>query len=184
MENRPLTMSATLVSELERLANTLTGEQAPETEVPLAAIGEKIAGCLGVKTDEVAILGVSRRWKHLHFLMPLALKNMGSIPLSSTSALAARTVRDNRAEINNTFVGARHASVFEGVKAETISGEAIQKIISAPISNGGRVVGVMQVSRKGGTPAAAGPDFTAAELGQVLALCRPLGRLVEHLAGE
>ena len=78
----------------------------------------------------------------------------------------------------------RHATVFEGVKAPTTSGEAIQKIISAPILCDGKVVGVIQISRKGNTAPEAGPDFTAEELGKVLALCRPLGKLVRMLAGE
>jgi len=59
-----------------------------------------------------------------------------------------------------------------------------QKIISAPILSDGKVVGVIQISRKGGSPATAGADFTAEDLGRVLALCRPLGKLVTHLAGE
>jgi hypothetical protein len=139
---------------------------------------------LQVKGDEVAILGVSHRWRHLHFLVPPVLKNVGFIPLTSNSALAARTVRESRPEINNEFVKTRHASVFEGVKAATTTGESIQKIISAPILYEGKVVGVMQVSRKGGSPATAGPNFTAEDLGKVLALCRPLGKLVMHLAGE
>jgi len=29
---------------------------------------------LSVRTDEVAILGVSHRWRHLHFVVPEALK--------------------------------------------------------------------------------------------------------------
>jgi hypothetical protein len=78
----------------------------------------------------------------------------------------------------------RHVTVFEGVKTATTTGESIQKIISAPILCDGKVVGVMQISRKGGTAAEAGPDFTSDELGKVLALCRPLAKLVRHLAGE
>jgi hypothetical protein len=30
----------------------------------------------------------------------------------------------------------------------------------------------------------AGPDFTADDLGKVVAICRPLGKLVGYLAGE
>jgi hypothetical protein len=117
-------------------------------------------------------------------LVPQALKNVGFIPLSSTSALAARTARESRPEINNNFPAVRHATVFEGVKAATTTGESIQKMISAPILCEGKVVGVMQISRKGGTVMEAGADFTAEDLGKVLALCRPLGKLVRHLAGE
>jgi len=177
-------MATSLVTELERLANALAGDRAESTQISLTAIGDRIAKHLGVQTDEVAILGLSQRWKHLHFLVPQALKNVGFIPLSSNSALAARTAKESRPEINNNFSSVRHASVFEGVRSATTSGEAIQKIISAPILCDGKVVGVMQVSRKGINPLEAGADFTADDLGKVLALCKPLGKLVRHLAGE
>jgi hypothetical protein len=177
-------MIKSLVTEIERLAEALeVGGSAP-VEIPLPAMAEKIAKNLGVKTGEVAILGVSTRWRHLHFLVPQALKNVGFIPTSSTSALAARTARENRPEINNNFTTVRHATVFEGVKTATTTGESIQKIISAPILCEGKVVGVMQISRKGSTVMESGADFTTEDLGKVLALCGALGKLVRHLAGE
>jgi hypothetical protein len=177
-------MGTSLVTELERLAEALEGESAEPVEIPLGAVAEKIAKSLGVQTDEVAILGVSTRWRHLHFLVPQALKNVGFIPMSSTSALAARTARESRPEITNNFSTVRHATVFEGVKAATTTGESIQKIISAPILCDGKVVGVMQISRKGATAMEAGADFSSEDLGKVQALCRPLGKLVRYLAGE
>ena len=177
-------MSTSLVTELERLAEALEVEGGAPVEIPLGAMADKIAKNLDVKTDEVAILGVSTRWRHLHFLVPQALKNVGFIPMSSTSALAARTARDSRTEINNNFAAVRHATVFEGVKAATTTGESIQKIISAPILCDGKVVGVMQISRKGATAMEAGADFSSEDLGKVQALCRPLGKLVRYLAGE
>ena len=177
-------MSTSLVKELERLAEALDVEGGATVEIPLGAVAEKIAKELGVQTDEVAILGVSTRWRHLHFLVPQALRNVGFIPMSSTSALAARTARESRPEINNNFPSVRHATVFEGVKTATTTGESIQKLISAPILCEGKVVGVMQISRKGARSMDVGRDFTAEDLGKVLALCRPLGKLVRHLAGE
>jgi hypothetical protein len=177
-------MAANLVSELERLANALETEETTAAEISLPSIAERIAKYLGVNTDEVAVLGVSHRWRHLHFIVPVALKNVGFIPLTSNSALAARTARDSKPEINNNFSAARHASVFEGVKTATTSGESIHKIVSAPILCDGKVVGVMQISRKGTSVNNAGPDFTPEDMGKVLALCRPLGKLVKHLAGE
>ncbi len=177
-------MATNLVTELERLADALDVEGSGPVQIPLEAVTEKIAKDVGVQTDEVAILGVSTRRRHLHFLVPQALKNVGFIPMSSTSALAVRTARDSRPEINNNFSAVRHATVFEGVKSGTMTGESIQKIISAPILCEGKVVGVMQISRKGATQAEAGRDFTSEDLGKVLALCRPLGKLVRYLAGE
>jgi hypothetical protein len=177
-------MSTSLLSELERIASALEDDKSETPEISIVNIGERIAKHLGVKPDEVAILGVSYRWRHLHFLVPPALKNVGFIPLSSNSALAARTARESRPDINNNFPATRHASVFEGVRTATTSGEAIQKIVSAPILYEGKVVGVMQVSRKGVTPMDAGPDFTSDDLGKVLALCRPLGKIVRQIVGN
>jgi hypothetical protein len=177
-------MATSLVTELERLVEALEVEGEQPVEIPMPAVAEKIAKTLDVRADEVAILGVSARWRHLHFLVPQALKNVGFIPMTSTSALAARTARESRPEINNNFAAVRHATVFEGVKAATSTGESIQKIVSAPILCEGKVVGVMQISRKGASTLEAGADFTAEDLGKVLALCRPLGKLVRHLAGE
>lgn len=171
-------MSTSLVPELERLADALESDGAGAVEGSLPAVAEKIAREL----DEVAILAVSHRRRHLHFLVPRVLKNVGFIPLTCNSALAARTARDSRPEINNNFSAVRHAAVFEGVK--TATGESIQKIISAPILFEEKVVGVMQISRKGGSLVSAGPDFTPEELGRVLAICKPLGKLVSLMAGE
>jgi GAF domain-containing protein len=178
------TQRNSLVAELERLATALGTKTAESNDVSLTSVAERIAKNLGVKSDEVALLAVSTRWRHLHFLVPEALKNVGFIPLSSNSALAARTARDSRPEIVNNFSSVRHATVFEGVKAMNTSGESIQKIISAPILRDGKVVGVIQVSRKGTNGMTAGPDFSSEDLGKVLAICKPLGTLLQHVAAE
>ena len=176
--------SAGLVSELERLAAALATQRPGEQEISLPSLAERIAKTLGVKTEEVAILAVSTKWRHLHFLVPQALKNVGFIPLSSPSALAARTARENRAEVDNAFHETRHARVFEGVKTESLSAEAIQKIVSAPIALDGKVVGVFQVSRKGASAATAGPDFGIDDVNKITSICRPLGKLIQLLTGE
>ena len=173
-----------LVSELERIAGALEGDDAGTGQLSLSSIAERIAQTMGVRKEEVAILAVSRRWKHLHFLVPESLKNAGFIPLSSTSALAAKTVRESRPEIDNNFSAARHAVVFENIKLSGETPEFIQKIVSAPILFEGRVIGVIQISRKGLDPASAGPDFTADDLGKLLAVCKPLGKLAHRFAGE
>jgi hypothetical protein len=93
-------------------------------------------------------------------------------------------VRDSRPDIVNNFSNVRHASVFEGVKAESLNTSAIQKIISAPILADGKVIGVIQISRKAATLGEAGPDFTSDDLGKILAICKPLGKLMQHVAKE
>jgi hypothetical protein len=58
-----------------------------------------------------------------------------------------------------------HASVFEGVPvAEALRADPIQKIMSSPILQGNKSLGVVQVSRKGKSPTDAGPDFTALQM--------------------
>jgi len=69
-------MSTSLVKELERMAEALEAGGSAPVEIPLASVAEKIAKELGVQTDEVAIMGVSTRWRHLYFLVPQALKNV------------------------------------------------------------------------------------------------------------
>src|ERR1700694_232029 len=153
-------MSTTLrlVSEMERIANALGAERGEASQVSLSSVAEKIAKNLGVRNEEVAIMAVSTRWRHLYFLVPEALKKVGFIPLSSNSALAARTARESRPEIENNFSAARHATVFEGIKISGDTAGAIQKMISAPILMDGKVIGVIPVSRKGANPASAGLD--------------------------
>lgn len=179
-----MTTSLSLASELERLATALESNPADTSKISLTSIAERIAKNIGVKPDEIALMGVSTRWRHLHFLVPESLKQVGFIPLSSNSAIAARTARESRPDIINNFASVRHATVFEGVKIDGESGEAIQKMISAPILSGEKVVGVIQVSRKGTNAKTAGPDFGANELGKILALCKPLGKLLKHIASE
>ena len=169
--------------ELEKLARSLdaNGENAEST---LALVAERIAKMFNVRAEEVALLGVSIKWKHLYFLVPESLKKVGFIPLSSDSALAARTVREKRAEIVNDFPAIRHATVFEGVKSPEVGGQAIQKILSAPIFSGETVVGVIQISRKGSNAKAAGADFHAEDLAKIVALSGSLEAFLKHRATE
>jgi len=177
-------MSKSLAAELELLANRMTEKDAGNQQLSIATLADRIAQDLKVRPDEVAILAVSERLRQLSFLVPEALRNVGSIPLSSTSALAARTVRESRPEILNNFSAVRHASVFEGVKAEALTATAIQKIVSAPILCDGKVIGVIQISRKASSSADAGPDFTSDDLGKLLAICKPLGKLIPYVAAD
>jgi hypothetical protein len=126
---------------------------------------ELISRHFGVLAHEVAILAVTPDDRFLRFLAPDNLRIIGKIPLSSTSSLASRTAREQRAELINHFSVVPHASVFEAVPlSESQKSEAIQKIMSAPMLAGKKVIGVAQVSRKGASAADAGPDFTHSQL--------------------
>jgi hypothetical protein len=132
---------------------------------------ELISKHFSVQMHEVAILGVTPDERFLRFLMPDNLRPIGRIPLSSTSSLAVRTVREQRAEVINHFSVVPHASVFEAVPInDSQRSEAIQKIMSAPVVVGKKSVGATQVSRKGNSSAEAGPDFTAVQLRDLKAI--------------
>jgi hypothetical protein len=129
----------------------------------------ELAKVFRVRGQEVALLRVERSM--LKFLFPAELKAAGAIPLSS-SAVAARTANNRRADYFNNFVSVQHSSVFESVKfkaADIPNSEmdpmTIQKMMTVPVfGSGNRVAGVIQVSRKGFDVHSAGPDFTQDDL--------------------
>jgi hypothetical protein len=144
-----------------------------------ARIASVISKMFGVDQDEVAILHLSAKHKNLKFIIPEKLAAVGSIPLTSATALAARTARERRAEIVNNFSSARHASVFEGVPLGREPGDLIQKIMSAPIMDGHDVSGVVQISRKGRSPSDSGPDFTQKDLRALVSLSPSMSRFLK-----
>jgi hypothetical protein len=52
--------------------------------------------------------------------------------------------------------------------------------MSAPVIAEGKLVGVIQVSRKGKTLATAGPDFTPKDLTDLVAIGQQVGRLLKQ----
>jgi signal transduction protein with GAF and PtsI domain len=132
-----------------------------------------------VSVGEVAILELSATGKQLNFLVPEKLGKVGSIPLTSSSSLAVRTVRDRRPEMINNFPAAKHPTVFEAVSVGDKGAEPIQKIMSVPVLAEGKAMGVIQVSRKGKTPGAAGPDFTPKDLQDLVQAAMALSRCLK-----
>lgn len=172
-------MSQEVVTELERVVEDLEAATIPAGPSALDSAVAQISMTFHVRQDEVAILLLVGEGKILQFLIPEKLKGIGTIPLTSTKALAARTAREKRPELINKFNLAPHASVFEGVPLGRGHGEQIHRIMSAPIVAEGKVVGVVQVSRKGTSPENAGAEFSQDELGELVAVSSVLGRLVK-----
>lgn len=141
-------------------------------------VADAIAKIFGVKSDEVAVLELKPGGKSLEFVLPEKLRAVGTIPLTSTTALAARTARERRADVVNNFASSRHASVFEGVRLGKGEGSSIQKIMSAPILRGDKVIGVTQISRKGDSALTSGPDFSSRDLSELQGLNSLLGRVL------
>ena len=161
----PRVTSGDSIGDLKKWVGELARKSDEAGTVRLNRAIEIISKHFAVKFHEVAILGLTPDERSLRFLAPENLCAIGQVPLSSGRSLAARTLREKRAELINHFAVVPHASVFEAVPiAEDQPGEAIQKIMSAPIVFGARAIGVLQVSRKGKTIADAGPDFTHSQL--------------------
>jgi hypothetical protein len=129
----------------------------------------ELSNLFGVRLNEIALLRLQRGL--LRFLFPEELKTAGSIPVSSSSAVAAHTALTKKTELFNNFVKVKHARIFETVKlnSETPIEQAqqvtIQKLISAPVLDSDRkVLGVIQVCRKGYDLKSCGADFTLDDL--------------------
>jgi hypothetical protein len=148
--------------------------------------GEKIATALAaefkVQPDEIGILRVEA--ESLVFVHPAKLHNVGRIPLNNSSSVAVRTLNTKRPEIMNNFTKTKHTTFFEmvdigGKQAGPKMGreyQTIQKLISTPVIAAGKVVGVIQVSRKGPTLIGAGPDFVSADLQKLVGMASALSK--------
>jgi hypothetical protein len=149
-------------SGLQDLEKMVSESPSPER------VSGKLAQILNVSRNEVAVLRVEKG--SLRFVYPPELRAAGVIPMSS-SAVAARTVATGTSLLSNSFARVKHASLFESVKLGALADNAsseqmpIQKIMSVPIScPEGKVMGAIQVSRKGLDSSLAGTDFTNEDL--------------------
>ena len=168
---------APLVEALVKRGGQVKGEE-------LSHLAIAISQLLNLNPDEIAILVLVRRGQFLQFVYPEKLLSMGTIPMTSTSALAARTAREKRSEINNNFVLARHASVFEAVPLNDQRVKPIQKIISVPILMNSTVIGVLQASRKGMTQAASGQDFNSLDLNKLVEIAAQIAPCIQLLQAD
>ena len=154
----------------------LEGLDSPENTA--ASICAAVAKIFRVRETEVALLELTGTL--LNFVYPAELKTAGAIPLSS-SAVAARTARTKEPELSNGFTQVTHFSIFELVKlGDTgLDAQVIQKLMSAPIlARNGKVIGVIQVSRKAPRLDAAGPDFTPEDLRKLQSVGRSIGAMM------
>lgn len=166
-------------ADIGSLVTSLEGAGGRPNSEALAKVAKTLASLFAVRPDEVAILKTVPRFKSLKFVIPEKLSPVGTIPLTSTNALAARTARERRPEFLNNFSTSRHLVVFEAIRLGRDPSEVIHKIMSAPIFDGKQVHGVVQISRKGRTSADAGPDFTQQELRSLVALSPILERFLK-----
>jgi len=149
--------------------DALEGRLAPASTPELCR--KELAKIFGVRATEVALLRLENGL--LKFLFPEELATAGSIPISSSTAVAAHTAVTKKVELFNNFTKVKHASIFEsikpgGEKSEELQPAIIHKLMSAPVlDKADQVLGVIQICRKAFDLASAGPDFTLDHLQQL-----------------
>jgi hypothetical protein len=142
-----------------------------------------VSGVFGTKGDEVAILLLTDDRKHLRFAAPRKFADLGTIPITKRDSIAVAIFHRRTGEATNNVPGVRHVSFFESVKLRD-KVVPIQKMITVPILSAGEALGVAQVSRKGESPAAAGPDFTAADVKRADDIFRAVASLLADARPE
>jgi transcriptional regulator with GAF, ATPase, and Fis domain len=178
-------MHSEYINELKKWAAELVKKSAAEEFVGLNRAVDLVSKHFAVQPHEVAIFVLTPDERFLRFIVPEKLQLVGQIPLTSTHALSARTAREKRAEIINHFSVVPHSSVFEAVPIlDEQRGDPIQKIMSAPMTLDRKVIGVIQVSRKGKTAAEAGPDFTHTQLRELKVIADALAACVAMSAKQ
>jgi len=164
------------------LAPQVQTKQALATSATPESACAAISAMFHVDRTEVALMRAEN--DVLNFLFPVELKAAGFIPLSSASAVAARTAISRKVELFNNFVIVQHANVFESIKLTTLGqssepgANTIQKLMTTPvIDSQHNVLGVVQICRKGINPEDAGPDFTLNNLQELETAARVLATL-------
>lgn len=171
----PVLVVAKLVDDMRKTGGS-------PSEQDLNRLAAQISHAFKAKKEEVAILRLSNDAKMLSFLFPIKLSVVGAIPLTTTHSLAAKTIRDKRGEIVNNFPTYKHPTVFEAVDlSEQEKAVPIQKIMSSPMVVDGKVVGVIQISRKARPGEPVGPDFTQADMAQLSTVGSILGKFLSEL---
>ena len=166
---------AKLVDEM-RKAGGLPSDQ------DLNRLAAQISNGFKAKKEEVAILRLAPDARMLTFIFPIKLSVVGNIPLTTTHSLAAKSVRDKRGEIVNNFPTYKHPTVFEAVDlSDQEKAVPIQKIMSSPMIVEGKIVGVIQISRKARPGEPVGPDFTQADMAQLSTVGSILGKYLSEL---
>ena len=171
-----------LVLVVAKLVDEMRKAGAPPSDQDLNRLAAQISNGFKARKEEVAILRLSADARMLSFLFPIKLSVVGAIPLTTTHSLAAKTIRDKRGEIVNNFPNYKHPTVFEAVDlSDQEKAVPIQKIMSSPMVVEGKVVGVIQISRKARPGEPVGLDFTPADMAQLATVGSILGKYLSEL---
>ncbi len=157
------------MKELHDILGAMTAQKdkVPDRKELLLDMSERVVKAVTAaftcKADEVAILVLTSDGKHLRFIAPRKFTDLGTIPITKRDSIAVTVLGKKSGEAMNNVPLVKHVSFFESVKLRDRV-VPIQKMITVPILFRGQPLGVAQISRKGETPAEAGPDFTPADV--------------------
>ena len=157
------------MKELHDILGAMTAQKdkVPDRKELLLDMSERVVKAVTAaftcKADEVAILVLTSDGKHLRFIAPRKFTDLGTIPITKRDSIAVTVFGKKAGEAMNNVPLVKHVSFFESVKLRDRV-VPIQKMITVPILFRGQPLGVAQISRKGETPAEAGPDFTPADV--------------------
>ena len=84
-------MTDQISADLGSLVAALEASGAAPDSSALEKVATALARLFNVDTDEIAVLKMVPKYKSLKFVIPEKLSLVGTIPLTSTSALAARS---------------------------------------------------------------------------------------------
>ncbi len=137
---------------------------------------------LAVKEDEVAVLILTGTGRTLKFVWPAALGAGAAVfPADHKNAFASSVIMTLKGKVDNKLSESKHLRFYESVKGMESSGVPIQKMMALPLTRHKKAFGVVEVSRKGKTPAEAGPNFTQKDAEKLVALCKTLAPELEQL---
>ncbi|MEJ2367007.1 MAG: GAF domain-containing protein [Acidobacteriota bacterium] len=169
--------------DAEEAIEALEHDPGPGSEGLQAAaklLAQAVADALKVREEEVALLLLTSSGKVLKFVWPLPLsRSSASLPVDHKNAVASSVLQSGKGKVDNKLADSRHLKFFENVKGLETGRLPIQKMIALPLYVEGKPVGVLEVSRKGKSPADAGPNFKPEDAQALLELT---GRCVPALA--
>lgn len=143
-------------------------------EAAAAALAHAVSEASGVRNDsEVAILLLNATGNLLKFVSPKALWDaQANFPATQKDSFAVQVLQTRKGKVDNKFSDVKHLKFFEMTKFGKSREKPIQKMLALPLVDGAKVVGVVEISRKGDTPDEAGPNFTPEDANKVLAVLK------------
>ncbi len=121
---------------------------------------------------QVAVLMVVPEHRQLTFIYPPHLGGGNVLPVAHDS-FAGQAVLEKKVVIENRVPEEPHKDFFERIVPKGKQARSIQKMIAAPMLDGeGQVIGIIELSRTGTSPEAAGGDFTSVDGANLEKCCR------------